>query len=88
MNPLTYIERFLLPATIGQPFVTPDVRLQFALGLIVMAAIGNYGYAMGGGELMRVLRGRMNLHIFDRVSGVLLSGVALALVLSLVTDSF
>ena len=75
MNPLTYVNRFLLPASMAQGFATPDMRLQFALGLIAMTVVGAYGCALSGAMLLRVLRHRLSLKVFDRTSGVLLSGV-------------
>lgn len=86
MNPLTYIERFLLPATLGQSLDTPQARLQFALGLVLMAGVGCYGYALGGSVLLRVLRHRLSCKVFDRASGVLLMGMALSLAFGLALD--
>lgn len=84
-NPMTYIERFLVPATIGQSLGSG--RLLFAVGLVVVAGVGCYGYAWGGHAIQHLLHQRASLALFDRVAGVILSGVALSLGISLATTA-
>lgn len=87
-NPLTYIERFLVPASIGQSLDGDGTRLLFATGLILMAGLGCYGYALGGHAMRRILRQHASLAMFDRVSGMIIAGVALSLGAGLIGDLF
>lgn len=87
-NPLTYIERFLVPASIGQSLEGDAARLLFAAGLVLMAGLGCYGYALGGHAMQRILRQHVSLAVFDRASGVILAGVALSLGIGLVAGLF
>lgn len=87
-NPLTYIERFLVPASIGQSLEGDGARLLFAAGLVLMAGLGCYGYALGGHAMQRILHRHVSLAVFDRVSGLILAGVALSLGIGLVSGLF
>ncbi len=86
MNPLTYIELLLVPAALGQSFVSGGDRLQFILALVLMSALYCYGYALGGRVMALVLRNRTNLRIFDLISGLVLAGLAAAMAAGLVTQ--
>ncbi|MER8692094.1 LysE family transporter [Mesorhizobium opportunistum] len=79
MNPLTYVELLIVPATLGQSFAAGGARLEFVMALILMTALCCYGYALGGGMVASLLRSRTNLRIFDLTSGVILTGVALTM---------
>lgn len=85
MNPLTYVELLLVPAALGQSFAACAARLQFASALILMAGLCCYGYALGGGVIASLLASRANLRIFDLVSGLILTGVGLAMAVGLVS---
>lgn len=86
MNPLTYVELLLVPAALGQSFAAGVSRLEFVVALILMAALSCYGYALGGGMMVSLLRSRANLRIFDLISGLILSGVALSMAVGLVVQ--
>jgi len=86
MNPLTYVELLLVPAALGRSFAAGGARLEFVMALILMAALCCYGYALGGGLVATLLRSRANLRVFDLVSGLILSAVALFMALGLVSQ--
>lgn len=79
MNPLTYVELLLVPAALGQSFATSGARFEFATALILMSALYCYGYAAGGGIMASLLRNRANLRIFDLISGLILTGLAVTM---------
>lgn len=83
MNPLTYIELLLVPAALGQSFEAETARLQFVTALILMAAFCCYGYALGGRAIASVLRSSQTLWLFDFLSGLILSGIALSMAATL-----
>ncbi|MER8787835.1 LysE family transporter [Mesorhizobium sp. M0983] len=85
MNPLTYVERLFVPAAFGQSFAASGTQLEFMVTLILMSALGCYGYALGGGRVAPLLRSRASLRIFDLVSGLILSTVALVMAVGLVS---
>ena len=84
LNPLTYIEMLLIPASVCQSFPAPPVRLEFLASLIVMFAIACYGYSFGSGLFSSLFNQRRCLQIFDLTSGVLLTCVALFMSIGLV----
>ncbi|MER9655794.1 LysE family transporter [Mesorhizobium sp. M0152] len=86
MNPLTYVELLLVPAALGQSFAAGGARLEFVTALILMTALCCYGYALGGGLIASLLRSRANLRIFDLISGLILSAVALFMAMGLVSQ--
>ncbi len=77
LNPLTYIEMLLIPASVCQSYQAPPVRLEFLTGLVVMFAIACYGYAFGSGFFSSLFNQQRSLQIFDLTSGILLTCVAL-----------
>ncbi|MDQ0475367.1 LysE/ArgO family amino acid transporter [Labrys wisconsinensis] len=87
MNPLTYIELLLIPATLGQSFDATDARLQFVAALVLMATLCCYAYAFGGRLIASVLRHRASLRLFDFISGLILSAVALSMAASLLSEA-
>jgi L-lysine exporter family protein LysE/ArgO len=86
MNPLTYVELLLVPAALGQSFAAGGARLEFVMALILMAALSCYGYTLGGSLMASLLRSRINLRIFDLISGLILSAVAVTVAVGLVTQ--
>lgn len=85
MNPLTYVELLLVPAALGQSFAAGRARLEFVMALILMAALACYGCTLGGGLMAWLLRNRANLRIFDLISGVILTAVAVTMAAGLVS---
>lgn len=77
LNPLTYIELLLIPASVGQSFTAPPVRLEFLASLIVMFAMACYGYSFGSGLFSSLFSRRRSVQMFDLTSGLLLSCAAL-----------
>ncbi len=77
LNPLTYIELLLIPASICESFKAPWVRLEFLTSLVVMFAIASYGYSFGSGAFAPLFKHQRSLQMFDFTSGILLAGVAL-----------
>ncbi len=75
-NPLTYVERLLIPSSLCQTFRAPHLRLEFMLGLMAMAAVSSYGYAFGAGRCAALFKHHRSLQIFDLTSGVLLASMA------------
>jgi L-lysine exporter family protein LysE/ArgO len=86
MNPLTYVELLLVPAALGQFFAAGGARLEFVTALMLMAALSCYGYTLGGGLMASLLRRRVNLRVFDLISGLILSGIALSMAVGLVAQ--
>lgn len=84
LNPLTYIELLFIPATVGGSFVLPICRALFIGGLIVMATASCYGYAFGGRLVEPLFRRRNMLRMFDLISGLLLSCMAVLMAVALV----
>lgn len=76
LNPLTYIEFLLIPAAICGRFESASLRVQFFASLAVVAAVGCYGYPLGGSACATVLQHRRALQVFDLSSGCLLIAVA------------
>ncbi|TPJ31554.1 MULTISPECIES: LysE family transporter [unclassified Mesorhizobium] len=83
MNPLTYVELLLVPAALGQSFAAGGARVEFVTALMLMAALCCYGYALGGGMIASLLRGRTNVRIFDLISGLILTGITLTMAVGL-----
>jgi len=86
MNPLTYVELLLVPAALGQSFAAGGARLEFVMALILIAALCCYGYSLGGGMMASLLRSRASLRLFDLISGLILSAVALTMAAGLVAQ--
>ena len=76
LNPLTYVELLLMPASIGGTFIMPICRVLFMSGLIMMATVACFGYSFGGGLCAPLFRRQDVLRKFDLVSGILLSCLA------------
>jgi arginine exporter protein ArgO len=87
MNPLTYVELLFIPAALCQSFTARDARLQFILALILMAALCCCAYAIGGDLVAAWLSRRKALRAFDLVSGLLLSGVAISMAVTLLSNT-
>lgn len=85
-NPLTYVELLLVPAALGQSFGADAARLEFVAALILMATLCCYGYALGGGLMASLLRNRASLRVFDLISGLILSAVAVVMTAGLVSS--
>ena len=77
LNPLTYIDVLLIPASVSESFQAPPVRLEFLASLVVMFAIACYGYSFGSGFFSSLFNQQRSLQIFDLTSGLLLTCVAL-----------
>jgi L-lysine exporter family protein LysE/ArgO len=84
LNPLTYVELLLMPATIGGTFIMPICRVLFMSGLIMMATVACFGYSFGGGLCAPLFRRQDVLRKFDLVSGILLSFLACIMLTALV----
>lgn len=84
LNPLTYIELLLIPASVCQSFPAPLVRLEFLASFVVMFAIACYGYSFGSGLFSSLFKRRRSMQIFDLTSGILLTCVALFMSVGLV----
>ena len=76
LNPLTYVERLIVPAAIGGSFLMPVCRVLFIAGLIVMATVGCFGYGFFGRLCAPLFRRANVLRSFDLASGILLSCLA------------
>ena len=86
LNPLTYLELFLIPAALCGTFAATGSRLQFLATLIFMAAVACYGYAFGGEFVGSLLRRHKTLRVFDILSGILLATMAAVIAVRLVSD--
>lgn len=84
LNPLTYLERFFIPAALQQSFETETTRLQFVTALVLTSMLTCYGFSFGGGLVASFLRNRTWIRIFDLVSGFILACVATSLAARLV----
>lgn len=84
LNPLTYVERLLIPAALCGTFENPALRLAFVSGLMIMTTVNCYGYSLASGYCASFLRHRRTLQVFDATSGLLLSCIAIAMGVALV----
>lgn len=82
-NPLTYLELFLVPAAYCATLGSPCQRSEFIGAIVIMNAVTCYGYALGGEICGRFVSNRRIVRMFDVVSGLLLTGSAVALALTL-----
>lgn len=82
-NPLTYLELFLMPAAYCATLGSPCQRSEFIGAIVIMTAVTCYGYALGGKICGRFVSDRRIIRMFDAVSGLLLTGSAVALALTL-----
>jgi arginine exporter protein ArgO len=83
LNPLSYVEQLLIPAALCGSYQTGHARVAFMLGLIVMTALGDYGYSFCGGLCAPLLRHNRALRYFDCAAGMILLGVAVLLAITL-----
>ena len=72
LNPLTYVELLLIPSAVCRTFEGTGARLQFILGLVLMCALGCFGYTFGGGVCASFLKRDRALQAFDIGSGLIL----------------
>ena len=84
VNPLLYIEFLLIPSGALGAFREPPLRLEFILGLIVMAALTCFGYALGGQACAGLFRHQRARQAFDLACGCVLAGLALTIGIGLV----
>jgi L-lysine exporter family protein LysE/ArgO len=84
LNPLTYIELLLMPATIGGSFIMPICRVLFISGLITMATAACLGYSFCGGLCAPLFKRKNVLRKFDLISGLLLSCLACIMLTALI----
>ncbi|QJP13656.1 LysE family transporter [Starkeya sp. ORNL1] len=84
-NPLTYLERLLIPAFVGQSFASVGAREDFVLGLMIMSSAGCLGYACVGKFMGVVIQHEQRLRVFDIASGIIMLFLALAASAKLVT---
>jgi L-lysine exporter family protein LysE/ArgO len=75
-NPLTYVERLLAPAALGQAFAGTGAQYEFVLALLLTAALSCFGYAYGSRLVSAAMRGTGTVRVFDTVSGLVLLAVA------------
>ena len=78
VNPLMYVEFLLIPAGAGGAFKDPALRLEFTVGLVLMAALCCYGYAAGGRACAGLFQHRRAMQAFDLASAGLLALLATA----------
>ena len=76
LNPLTYVDKFMMPSLVASTFVGVLPRVQFMSGLGFMAAICCYGYTFGSMLCATLFDHRQSLRLFDLLSGCLLSCTA------------
>lgn len=84
LNPLSYVERLLIPAALCGSFKDPMLRIEFVFGLMIMTTVNCYGYSLASEYCSSFLRHRRTLQVFDATSGLLLSGIAIAMGVALV----
>lgn len=84
LNPLTYLERLLIPAALFGTLKDPTLSLALGCGLMAMTTVNCYGYSFASGYCSSLLRHRRTLQVFDATSGLLLSCIAIAMVFALV----
>ena len=87
LNPLTYIELLLIPASICESFQAPAVRLEFLISLVMMFAIACYGYSFGSGLFSSLFNHQRSLRMFDLTSGILLLCVAVVMGIGMLPNS-
>ena len=77
-NPLTYLERLIVPAVLCAGMAGPS-RVAFVAALLLCGAASCYGYAWSGGLALKVFQHDRALRAFDLASGLLLAGGAVAM---------
>lgn len=77
VNPLMYVEFLLIPAGAGGAFKDPALRLEFTIGLVLMAALCCYGYAAGGKACAGLFQHRRAMQAFDLATAGLLALLAM-----------
>ncbi len=87
-NPLTYLERLLVPASFCATFPAASSRAEFAGADLIMAGLCCYGYAYGGSAFASLMRHERATRAFDAASGLLLAGAALVMGVRLARATF
>ncbi|PSJ57939.1 hypothetical protein C7I85_21490 [Mesorhizobium soli] len=72
LNPLTYLERLIMPSVFAADLEDPTLRLLFFFGLAGASTMNCFSYALGGRLLAGVIRSPRGLRIFDCAAGLLL----------------
>ena len=85
LNPLTYLEMFVIPATISVSLDQATGRVPFILGLLIMNTLCCIIYAGAGQFINRFVTSNRTIQSFDLASGVLLSLMAVLLARSQLT---
>lgn len=79
LNPLTYVELFLIPLSLAKSLAGDFDRMAFATALLAMSALCCLAYAYGGLAVSRLLGSRRLLASFDLMSGFILGGMSISL---------
>ncbi len=79
LNPLTFVELFLIPLSLAKSMTEDFDRMAFAAALLAMSALCCLGYAYGGVAVSRLLGATRLLASFDLVSGLILGGMSISL---------
>lgn len=79
LNPLTYLEYLVIPATVCATFPSTDDRLRLAASALLVTVLASCGYAYAGRLMAPVLLKRTTMRAFDLVSGLLLTAIAIAM---------
>lgn len=79
LNPLTFVELFLIPLSLAKSMTGDFDRMAFATALLAMSALCCLGYAYGGVAVSRLLGAPRLLASFDLVSGFILGGMSISL---------
>ena len=74
------------PGCLCTTLTDPYQRLEFIGAVMIMRAVACYGYALGGGVFGMLVSNRRIVRLFDAASGLLLTGSAVALALTLTTS--
>ncbi|MDH6231019.1 L-lysine exporter family protein LysE/ArgO [Mesorhizobium soli] len=83
LNPLTYLERLVMPSVVAADLDDPVLRLLLFFGLAGASTMNCFSYTLGGRLLARVIRSPRGLRIFDCAAGLLLICLASAGALTL-----
>jgi L-lysine exporter family protein LysE/ArgO len=86
-NPLSYLERLILPAALGQSFSSAAAQTEFTTALMLMAALGCCLYALAGWSMGRMLRHDHHMRHFDIASGLITLTIATVSALKLLGGS-
>lgn len=76
LNPLTYLEMFVMPVALGGSLDQATQRLPFIGGLVIMTTLCCLVYTGAGRFIAGFVTSARTVQVFDLASGLLLGGMA------------